>query len=101
MVFVGAVPQDLRVGQTLQIRLALSDEVQAVLVPKGGFYQTTGGNWIFKVSSNGKIATKVNIQLNRANPDYYEVTGGLYPGDKVITSSYDTFGDNQELILTK
>jgi HlyD family secretion protein len=101
MVFVGTVPQDLRVGQTLQIRLALSDEVQAVLVPKGGFYQTTGGNWIFKVSSNGKIATKVNIQLNRANPDYYEVTGGLYPGDKVITSSYDTFGDNQELILTK
>jgi len=101
MEFVGDVPKDIRVGQTLQIRLALSDEVQAVLVPKGGFYQTTGGNWIFKVSSNGKIATKVNIQLNRANPDYYEVTGGLFPGDKVITSSYDTFGDNQELILTK
>jgi len=101
MEFVGAVPQDLRVGQTLQIRLALSDEVQAVLVPKGGFYQTTGGNWIFKVSSDGKTATKVNIQLNRANPDYYEVTGGLFPGDKVITSSYDTFGDNQVLILTK
>jgi len=101
MEFVGDVPKDIRVGQTLQIRLALSDEVQAVLVPKGGFYQTTGGNWIFKVSSNGKIATKVNIQLNRANPDYYEVTGGLFPGDRVITSSYDTFGDNQELILTK
>jgi HlyD family secretion protein len=101
MEFVGDVPKDIRVGQTLQIRLALSDEVQAVLVPKGGFYQTTGGNWIFKVSSDGKTATKVNIQLNRANPDYYEVTGGLFPGDKVITSSYDTFGDNQILILTK
>jgi HlyD family secretion protein len=101
MEFVGDVPKDIRVGQTLQIRLALSDQVQAVLVPKGGFYQTTGGNWIFKVNSDGKTATKVNIQLNRANPDFYEVTGGLFPGDKVITSSYDTFGDNQVLILTK
>jgi len=99
MEFVGVVPDGLRVGQTLQVRLALSDEVQAIIVPKGGFYQTTGGNWIFKVSADGKTANKVNIQLNRASPDYYEVTGGLYPGDKVITSSYDTFGDAQELIL--
>ena len=99
MAFVGTVPKGLRVGQTLQIRLYLSDETQSVIVPKGGFYQQTGGNWIFKVSSDGKTAYKVNIQLNRANTDYYEVTDGLKPGDKVITSSYDTFGDIQELVL--
>lgn len=99
MAFVGEVPKGLRVGQTLQIRLYLSDEVQSVILPKGGFYQQTGGNWIFKVSSDGKTAYRVNIQLNRANSDYYEVTDGLKPGDKVITSSYDTYGDIQELVL--
>ena len=101
MEFVGAAPQGIRRGQTLQIRLALSDETQAVLVPKGGFYQTTGGNWIFKLSADGKTAYKVDIQLNRQNPDYYEVTNGLQPGDKVVTSSYDTYGDMQELVLSK
>jgi HlyD family secretion protein len=101
MEFVGAVPSGIRRGQTLQIRLALSDETQAVLVPKGGFYQTTGGNWIFKLSANGKTAYKIDIQLNRQNPDYYEVTNGLQPGDKVVTSSYDTYGDMQELVLSK
>lgn len=101
MQFVGAVPKTIRRGQTLQIRLALSDETQAILLPKGGFYQQTGGNWIFKVSENGKIAYKVDIQLNRQSPDYYEVTQGLKPGDKVITSGYDTYGDMQELVLKK
>lgn len=101
MEFVGTVPQGIRRGQTLQIRLALSDETQAILVPKGGFYQQTGGNWIFKVSPDGKTAYRTDIQLNRQNPDYYEVTGGLQPGDKVVTSSYDTYGDMQELVLSK
>ncbi len=101
MEFVGASPKGLRKGQTLQIRLAFSDEAPAVLLPKGGFYQQTGGNWIFKVSDNGKTAYKVEIQLNRQNPDYYEVTRGLKPGDKVITSSYENYGDIQELVLTK
>jgi HlyD family secretion protein len=101
MEFIGAAPAGIRRGLTLQVLLALSEEVQAILVPKGGFYQTTGGNWIFKVSPNGKVATRVNIQLNRQNPDYYEVIGGLQPGDKVITSGYDTYGDNQELVLSK
>ncbi|MEO6850249.1 MAG: HlyD family efflux transporter periplasmic adaptor subunit [Mucilaginibacter sp.] len=101
MEFVGEIPAGLRKGQTLQIRLAFSDEAPALLLPKGGFYQTTGGNWIFKVSDDGKTAYKVDIQLNRQNPDYYEVTKGLKPGDKVITSSYENYGDIQELILTK
>ena len=101
MDFVGAVPQGLRRGQTLQIVLSLSDETTAILVPKGGFFQQTGGNWIFKVSDNGKMAYRVDIQLNRQNTDYYEVVQGLKPGDKVITSSYETYGNNQELVLEK
>jgi HlyD family secretion protein len=101
MNFVGKVPRGIRKGQTLQITLALSDQTTAVLVPKGGFYQQTGGNWIFKVSEDGKTAYRVDIQLNRMNTDYYEVTSGLKPGDKVITSSYETYGNIQELVLKK
>lgn len=101
LLFTGEIPPGLRKGQTLQIRLAFSDEAPALLLPKGGFYQQTGGNWIFKVSDDGKTAYKVDIQLNRQNPDYYEVTRGLKPGDKVITSSYENYGDIQELVLTK
>jgi HlyD family secretion protein len=85
----------------LQIRVALSDETQAVLVPKGGFYQQTGGNWIFKLNENGTMAYKVDIQLGRQNPDFYEVLGGLKVGDKVVTSSYENYGNMQELILKK
>ena len=101
MEFVGDVPQGIRRGQTLQIRLALSDETQALLLPKGGFYQQTGGNWIFKVNADGKSAYKVDIQLGRQNPDYYEVLAGLKPGDKVVTSSYENYEKMQELVLKK
>jgi HlyD family secretion protein len=99
MEFAGKVPDGIRRGQTLQIRLTLSDETQAVLLPKGGFFQQTGGNWIFKVSESGAMAYKSDIQLGRQNPDYYEVIGGLNPGDKVITNSYENYGDVQELVL--
>ena len=101
MEFVDEVPKGIRRGQTLQIRLALSDETQAVLLPKGGFYQQTGGNWIFKVSQDGKTAYKTDVQLGRQNPDFFEVTEGLQPGDKVVTSSYENYGDMQELVLKK
>ena len=101
MAFEGDVPKGIRRGQTLQILLALSDETQAMLVPKGGFYQQTGGNWIFKVAPDGKMAVRKDIQLGRQNTDYYEVLGGLQPGDKVVTSSYDNYDKMQELILNK
>ena len=97
--FVGEIPKGIRRGQTLQIRLALGDETQAILLSKGGFYQQSGGNWIFKVSENGSKAFKVNIQLGRQNPEYYEVMEGLKPGDKVVTSSYENYGDMQELVI--
>lgn len=99
MEFVDEVPDGIRRGQTLQIRLALSDETKALLVPKGGFYQQTGGNWIFKLDKDGKSAYRVDIQLGRQNPDYYEVIQGLEPGDKVITSSYETYEKVQELVI--
>ena len=99
MEFVNAVPPGIRRGQTLQVRLALSDETEAVLLAKGGFFQQTGGNWIFKVSENGNIAYKSDIQLGRQNPDYYEVLSGLKPGEKVVTSSYENYGTMQELVL--
>ena len=101
MEFAGEVPKGIRRGQTLLIRLALGDETQAILLPKGGFYQQTGGNWIFKVNESGKAAYKVDIQLGRQNPDYYEVLQGLKPGDKVVTSSYENYGNMQELVLKK
>jgi HlyD family secretion protein len=101
MHFVGKVPHGIRKGQTLQITLALSDETTAILVPKGGFYQQTGGNWIFKVSADGKTAYRVDIQLGRASTDYYEVLSGLQPGDKVVTSSYENYGNMQVLVLNK
>jgi HlyD family secretion protein len=101
MEFVGKVPKGIRRGQTLQILLALSDERTSVLVPRGGFYQQTGGNWIFKVSADGSKAYRVDIQLGNQNTDYFEVLQGLQPGDKVITSSYENYGDMQELVLKK
>ena len=101
MEFKDSVPQGLRRGQTLQIRLALSDETTALLLPRGGFFQQTGGNWIFLVSPDGKTATRKDIQLGRQSIDYYEVLGGLNPGDKVITSSYENYGNIQELVLKK
>ena len=99
MQFENAAPEGIRRGQNLQIRVALSAEKEALLVSKGGFFQKTGGNWIFKVSENGDTAYKVDIALGSQNTEYYEVLEGLNPGDKVITSSYDSFGEVEELIL--
>jgi HlyD family secretion protein len=97
--FTRQAPPGIRRGQTLQVRLALSDQTQAVLVPKGGFYQKTGGNWIFKVEAKGQKAFRTDIRLGRQNPEYYEVLEGLQPGDKVVTSSYDNYQDMGELVI--
>lgn len=99
MLFEDEVPEGIRRGQTLQIRVALSQEKEALLIPKGGFFQQTGGNWIFKISEDGETAFRTNIRLGSQNTEYYEVLEGLEPGDRVITSSYDNYGDIQELVL--
>lgn len=99
MEFTEAIPDGIRRGQTLQIRLALSDESQAVLLAKGGFYQQTGGSWVFKVSKDGKTAYRAEVQLGKQNPDFYEVLKGLAPGDKVVTSSYENYTKMEELVF--
>jgi HlyD family secretion protein len=101
MHFESEIPEGIRRGQSLRIRLALSHEKQAVLIPKGSFFQKTGGNWIFKLSDDGKSVYRVDIQLGSQNTEYYEVLQGLEPGDKIITSSYQDYGDKNELILNK
>jgi HlyD family secretion protein len=99
MVFDGKTPEQIRIGQTARIRLELGESKQAILVPRGGFYQSTGGQWIYVVSKDGKVATRRNIHIGRQNPKYYEVIDGLEPGENVIVSGYDTYGDADKLIL--
>jgi HlyD family secretion protein len=99
--FVGKPPQGIRRGQTLQIRLELGDLSEALLVPRGGFYQKTGGQWVYVVDKSGSFAVKRNIKLGRQNPQVFEVLEGLEPGEQVITSTYDNFGDNDKLVLKK
>ncbi|WP_158278606.1 efflux RND transporter periplasmic adaptor subunit [Rhodohalobacter mucosus] len=99
MEFVNESPGNLRRGQTLRIRLELGESATAVQIPRGGFYQTTGGNWIFVLDEAEGRAYRREIRLGRQNPDYFEVQSGLEPGEQVITSSYSTFGENEVLVL--
>jgi HlyD family secretion protein len=101
MEFIGNPPAGIRRGQTLQIRLELGDLTEAVLLPRGGFYQKTGGQWVYVVDKSGDIAVKRMIKLGRQNPQMFEVLEGLQPGEQVITSSYDNFGDIDRLVLKK
>jgi HlyD family secretion protein len=99
MQFAGQEPEGIKRGQSLRIRLELGNSAQALLLPTGGFYKETGGNWVFLVDESGDHAVKRNIRLGRKNPEYFEVLKGLKPGERVITSSYENFGDNEMLIL--
>ncbi len=98
-VFVGSRPAQMRSGQTYYLELALGKSSMAVLIPRGTFFQSTGGNWIFVLDKSGKKAYRRNISIARQNPQYYEVTDGLEPGERVITSGYEAFKDNEVLIL--
>ena len=97
--FGGEVPDNIRTGQTYSLNLQLGQPETAVLVPRGTFYQKTGGKWIFVVSPDGGKAVRREIRIGRQNPQYYEVLDGLNPGEKVITSGYDSFGDNEVLVF--
>lgn len=98
-VFSGERPDNIRAGQTYYINLQLGQPAEAVLIPRGSFYQTTGGQWIFVLSKDGKSAQRRKITIGRQNPLYYEVLSGLQPGEKVVTSGYENFGDSEELVL--
>ena len=98
MVFTGESPKGIRRGQSVRIRLELGDSEQSLLIPTGGFFKDTGGNWVFVLNSSGN-AEKRNIRLGRKNPEYYEVLEGLVEGEKVIVSGYENFGNNEVLEL--
>lgn len=99
--FVGAEPERLQRGQTVQARLTLSDPASAVLIPNGGFYNDTGGAWVFVVAPDGRSAVKRPVRLGRRNNDHVEVLGGLTAGERVITSPYTGFADKDALDLTQ
>lgn len=95
----GEHPENMRSGQTYYLNLELGQPAEAVLIPRGGFYQSTGGKWIFVLTPDGTKAVKRTIRIGRQNPQYYEVLEGLNPGERVIVSGYDNYGDNEQLIL--
>lgn len=99
--FVGDAPENIRSGQTYYLNLQLGEAAEAILIPRGSFYQATGGKWIYVLDATGEKAYRRDIRIGRQNPQYYEVVEGLQPGEKVITSSYDNFGENEVLILNK
>jgi HlyD family secretion protein len=100
MHFEDEEPDGIFRGQTVHIRLELSDiSEEAILLARGGFFQTTGGNWVYVVDDAESIAEKRRIRLNRQNTQVFEVLEGLQPGEKVITSSYESFGNMERLIL--
>lgn len=101
MVFVGAHPDKIRSGQTYNLNLELGKSEQALLIPKGTFFQTTGGKWIFVLDKNGEKAYRRPIRIGRQNPQYYEVTEGLESGEEVITSGYEAFKNNEIVLLTE
>ena len=97
--FTSKRPDNIRTGQTYYINLELGQPSDAILIPRGAFYQKTGGNWIYVVTEDGSRAYRRTIRIGRQNPQYYEVVEGLQAGEKVIVSGYDTFGDNEMLVL--
>jgi HlyD family secretion protein len=99
MVFNGTSPENLRTGQTYNIKLELGASEKAIMIPRGGFFQSTGGQWIFVLNQAGTEAVKRQIRIGKQNPQYYEILEGLQAGEKVITSGYELFGDNDKIIL--
>lgn len=99
MVFNGDKPNNIRTGQSYYIRLQLGEPTEALLLPRGAFFQSTGGQWVYVVNSSGGFATKRQVKIGKQNPQYYEIIEGLEPGERVVTSSYDNFGETDKLLL--
>lgn len=99
MVFDKDIPDNIRPGQTYHVELQLGQPETALLIPRGGFYQSTGGQWVYVLTGSGKEAIRRQVKIGRQNPQFYEVLEGLKPGDKVITSGYEMFGDNEKIVF--
>lgn len=101
LIFGNEMPENVRVGKSYRVQIELGQPEEAVVIPRGNFYQSTGGQWIYKLSENGDKAYRTPITIGRQNPQQYEVTTGLKPGDRVITTGYDQFGEAEVLLLEK
>lgn len=99
LVFEGPTPENLRTGQTYHLKLELGESAKALMIPRGGFYQSTGGQWVYVLNESGTEAVKRKIKIGKQNPQYYEILEGLNPGEKVIISGYELFGDNDKVLL--
>ncbi len=99
LVFSGQKPSNIRLGKSYRVQIELGKPERAIIIPRGDFYQHTGGRWIYRLSADGKKATKVEIEIGRQNPQHYEIVDGLNEGDRVIVSGYDKFGDVEELVI--
>ncbi len=99
LVFTGKKPSNIRLGKSYRVQIELGKPESALVIPRGDFYQATSGRWIYRLSADGKTARKVDIEIGRQNPQQYEILSGLKPGDKVLVSGYDKFGDVEELVL--
>lgn len=99
LVFTETSPENVRIGKSFRVQIELGQPEEALVIPRGDFFQTTGGQWIYKLNESGTKARKTPVSIGRQNPQQYEITGGLQPGDKVIVTGYSTFGDAEELIL--
>ena len=99
LVFTDSLPENVRLGKSFRVQIELGQPEKALVVSRGNFYQQTGGNWIYKLNADKTRAVKVPITIGRQNPVQYEITEGLQPGDWVITTGYDNFGDAEELVL--
>ena len=100
-VFAGERPDNIRAGQTYYINLQLGQPADAVLIPRGAFYQNTGGQWIYVLTPDGERAVRRDIRIGRQNPLYYEVLDGLHPGEQVVVSAYDQYGEAEELVIQR
>lgn len=99
LIFTGEMPDNVRVGKSFRVQIELGQPEQAIVIPRGNFYQVTGGQWVYKVNVSKTKAIKVSLTIGRQNPQQYEITEGLQPGELVVVTGYDTFGDAEELIL--
>lgn len=99
LIFTGEMPDNVRVGKSFRVQIELGQPEQAIVIPRGNFYQVTGGQWVYKVNASKTKAIKVPLTIGRQNPQQYEITEGLQPGELVVVTGYDTFGDAEELIL--
>lgn len=99
LVFTADMPDNVRVGKSFRVQIELGQPEDALVIPRGNFYQATGGQWIYRLDEDGTRARRVPLTIGRQNPQQYEVTGGLQPGDRVIVTGYDSFGEAEELVI--